>query len=667
MVYILGTYTTLEGQTTCVISTNTGQVKNANAKKLLGVTYDGRSSADFDAGAGVDPVGYHDPATGALLVSQWNRMPMTGVRYPANLVTYNWNWSYTVGPFQNRIAQPMGPGGNLSQKLQFGFDEFMSMVEAKGLSASDVQIMVNIYASVGQPDPATLAADWVEYCNTLYDNINPRGGTDWAAIRAATGRVQPYNVQIWNIGNEPWTGGEFGSSTAGADNYMAVASRIIDSMLAVDPTIKITIPAVGNGASSWNAEIMNANAPNPLLGKIYGLSPHAFYDTDAATPNPTPSQALTLISNVAATAASKGLKIIVGDHAHFAPNSDPDKAMRWEGALATADLLTGLCQISNIELANYWVYGNAKATWHPIRENANGSYTFMAAAQLYEAFYPYYHDESVTATIVNAVGGASVPNMRVAAFQQPANSQAAMIVVNTNTAVDNEIVAPSWNGLNLQAVKLLSAASLSQDTFTTTTVQPLPNGHYASPRSSILIFDFSASPLAVEYTNLMRAYPLNDEIVIEWGTASEDNCAFFEVEKSADVVHFQKIASVEGHGSDLNDHYYSVKDFSPLNGHNYYRIKQVDFDGKHNYSIIFSAFYKKNTIAIYPNPSHGIVHFISTDPIVKINVMDYSGRLVKAIDQIRDFIDIQELPPGLYTLYFLNKQNELFIKKVITY
>ncbi|MBK8703127.1 MAG: hypothetical protein IPN33_05585 [Saprospiraceae bacterium] len=201
------------------------------------------------------------------------------------------------------------------------------------------------------------------------------------------GHHAPYNIKMWNIGNEPWTNSEFGSTTTGANNYMAVASPIIDSMLTVDSTLHITIPLVGNSGSAWNAQIMNPNPPTPLLGRIYSVSPHSFYDNDPSTGNPNPAQVLSSFSNIANTANSMGIKVVVGDHAHEAPASDPDKGMRWEGALATGDALLGFSQISNIELANFWIYGNTATTWHPIRKNANGTYTMMATAQLYESFF----------------------------------------------------------------------------------------------------------------------------------------------------------------------------------------------------------------------------------------------------------------------------------------
>ncbi|MDZ4682731.1 MAG: T9SS type A sorting domain-containing protein [Saprospiraceae bacterium] len=656
---------TAASQGTCIVTVNPAQIVNPKASKLLGLTFDGRSSADSDASAAVVPVGYYNPVSGTMLTAVkplWDRVPMGGVRYPGNLVIYNWNWFYTIGPFASRTTQPMGQGGAFSQKLQFGFDEFMAMTLSKGIPSNEVQIMVNIYASVGQPNPAILAADWVEYCNAADDSSNLRGGTDWAHLRAIYGHPEPYNIRIWNIGNEPWSPMEFGISTAAADNYMAVASPIIDSMLAVDPGLHITIPAIGNAGSPWNAEIMNPLAPIPLLGRIYGISPHAFYDNDASTTNVAPSQVLTSFSTLAGVAAGKNLKIIAGDHAAFAPSADPDKAMRWEGALATGEYLLGISQIGNIELANFWIYGNTQAVWHPIRSNANGTYTLMAAAQLYESLFPYFYDQVLSSSIVNSIGGVAVPNTRVSAFQNTDQTKTSIIIINTSLANDNQIIPPALSGFLLQTSKLLSASSLSQDTFMTTSVAPLPNGNYQSPHASILILDYAATVLSVEYADPLRAYPVKAGIQVEWATAREANCDRFEVESSSDGTLFSKIKTVKGNGSTNAYHLYKITDTAPFNGLNYYWIKQIDFDGAFRYSKIIAASYEAFEISIYPNPSGDFLHFRTSEPIEQVEVVNTLGSLVKTILKPGSAIDIRDLPNGIYRLNFLDRNHRVLSK-----
>jgi len=73
---------------------------------------------------------------------------------------------------------------------------------------------------------------------------------------------------------------------------------------------------------------------------------------------------------------------------------------------------------------------------------------------------------------------------------------------------------------------------------------------------------------------------------IEWVTASETNCDYFEVEQSADGETWQKIGFIDGSGttSDMTEYEVVHRNFEPVI--NYYRLTQYDYDGN---SEIFSV------------------------------------------------------------------------------
>lgn len=76
--------------------------------------------------------------------------------------------------------------------------------------------------------------------------------------------------------------------------------------------------------------------------------------------------------------------------------------------------------------------------------------------------------------------------------------------------------------------------------------------------------------------------------LLEWQTASEQNNAGFDVEKSADGIRFTSIATIAGAGNSNQTLAYSYTDHNPTNGINYYRLKQTDFDGTSSYSSVQS-------------------------------------------------------------------------------
>ncbi len=464
-----------------------GTVVNADAQRLLGVTFEGRTSMRIGA-AGTTPAGLYDDATGALypgVAPLWNGFPLTGMRYPGNAVNQKWDWKGTIGPVAGRPLQQLSTNSP-AQRVVFGFDEYLAMAAARGVAMADIQVMIVIYPTPSAPDPAASAADWVEYANAPNDGSNVRGGTDWAAVRAANGHPAPYGIRIWNIGNEPWTTGEYNFNAA---PYITDVVPIIDAMKQADPTIRISIPALGTATSPWNAAILASTA---MTSRIWGLSPHYFY-SDAGGSGSV-AQGETGLRAVAAQAAAKGVAVVIGDHAHSIANTSDaaqaDLAMQWQGALTTASFLVMASQVGNVDRANYWIFGMPTAVWHPFRVNADGSYTKMALASLYELLQPVLLAQSLATTVTQTAPGTLA--VRAAAFRAADGKRLSIVTVNSDRTLDQVVAAAPPAGFTLTRARLATAASLDADTFTTTDVTPLAGGTWALPHASVLVLEFTS-------------------------------------------------------------------------------------------------------------------------------------------------------------------------------
>jgi len=75
---------------------------------------------------------------------------------------------------------------------------------------------------------------------------------------------------------------------------------------------------------------------------------------------------------------------------------------------------------------------------------------------------------------------------------------------------------------------------------------------------------------------------------LKWTTASEINNDYFVVEHSTNGVEWKNVASVDGAGNNFTELNYSVK-LPAGSGENYYRLKQIDFDGTYSYSTIIMS------------------------------------------------------------------------------
>lgn len=96
----------------------------------------------------------------------------------------------------------------------------------------------------------------------------------------------------------------------------------------------------------------------------------------------------------------------------------------------------------------------------------------------------------------------------------------------------------------------------------------------------------------------------SNSVLLNWQTVSETNNNYFAIERSANSSNgFKEIARVTSKGNSSQTQQYSSEDIAPLKGVNYYRLKQVDKNGKATTSkIVLVDFTNGAIIKLYPNP-----------------------------------------------------------------
>ena len=100
---------------------------------------------------------------------------------------------------------------------------------------------------------------------------------------------------------------------------------------------------------------------------------------------------------------------------------------------------------------------------------------------------------------------------------------------------------------------------------------------------------------------------------------------------------------------------YTFTDIQPLNGVNYYRLKQTDIDGRFTFSPVIrnSANGSGLIFSISPNPAKEVINIIYTGrkEAVTIRIYDAQGSLVKQQTQRNQLpvkVEINQLSAGLY-------------------
>ena len=196
---------------------------------------------------------------GPVLEQRLREVQVPLLRFPGGNLANRYHWNGIYPP--HAVSQGWD---NMSQPWAVDTAEFLTLCEA--LDAQPLMTVNHGFheygssATDGSLDAAVqLAADWVEYCNAPADGSNPGGGTDWAAVRAAEGRVEPWGVKYWEVGNEIYGAWTVGNEEADGAVYGVQYNAFHDAMKSVDPSIHLGICGhVGDAeARVWTGQVLS--------------------------------------------------------------------------------------------------------------------------------------------------------------------------------------------------------------------------------------------------------------------------------------------------------------------------------------------------------------------------------------------------------------------------
>lgn len=173
----------------------------------------------------------------------------------------------------------------------------------------------------------------------------------------------------------------------------------------------------------------------------------------------------------------------------------------------------------------------------------------------------------------------------------------------------------------------------------------------------------SSSALPVEFGNF-TATSDDRSIDLEWSTLGEINNEGFEIERSVDGSNFEKIAFERGNGTTNNSMQYNFTDQQPENGLNYYRLKQLDYDGQYAYSDIVAARVGNGSfteMALFPNPVIEDLHIYTETDNAKATIYNSLGEVIHSFNVVSKFtiIDMTPFNQGQYILVLQSGKEQI--------
>lgn len=200
----------------------------------------------------------------------------------------------------------------------------------------------------------------------------------------------------------------------------------------------------------------------------------------------------------------------------------------------------------------------------------------------------------------------------------------------------------------------------SDNSFWFTSNYTTTGGQWAT---SVVHFEVLESALPVSFVNFTAQKNIHNLITLNWSTANEHNNDYFSVERSANGISFSEIGRVPGTNNTQAQQYVYI-DKQPAAGNNFYRLRQVDKDGKFIYSKqVLINMDAASVVKLYPNPAAQTL-FIEGLPEEKntsITVYDMQGAVVfkKEITGINKYaLPVSSLQSGNY---IIKLSNDVFV------
>ena len=184
------------------------------------------------------------------VIAALKKMKIPILRWPGGCFADTYHWKDGIGPKDKRPTMVNRWWGGVTEDNSFGTHDFLNMCELLG---AEPYISGNVGSGTVQE-----LSDWVQYTNF-------KGSSPMSDLRAANGRVEPWKVKFWGIGNEAWGCGGNMRPEYYADEYRKYTTFMSDWGNSGG------LMRIASGASdadyNWTETLMK-NIPLDMLGGV---------------------------------------------------------------------------------------------------------------------------------------------------------------------------------------------------------------------------------------------------------------------------------------------------------------------------------------------------------------------------------------------------------------
>ena len=180
-----------------------------------------------------------------------------------------------------------------------------------------------------------------------------------------------------------------------------------------------------------------------------------------------------------------------------------------------------------------------------------------------------------------------------------------------------------------------------------------------------------SAPLPVELL-FFNAKLKEKSVLLNWSTASETNNAFFEVQRSRNNEVFETINIVNGAGNSTSVLSYADVDENPYDGISYYRLRQVDYDGKFSFSqsVAVNIGDSKSFDFVFASPDNAssiltLGYYSNVEESMEVLIIDAFGKKITSgfVSSVNGFnrneIRLPKIATAVYFVTLTNSSNSV--------
>lgn len=304
--------------------------------------------------------------------------------------------------------------------------------------------------------------------------------------------------------------------------------------------------------------------------------------------------------------------------------------------------------------SNTWANNIFKKTSGSIFTNANSGTTW--AGNIYQGTLGVTINSGMTATNPNlTINSDGYYGLSLSSPSNNANSSYPAIL-DIASIDDDPTLAFDISGQARPNIANQKDVGCDEYTTGTTTNKPLiladvGPSYMSNPVLPIKLVSFTASKN-------------KDKVELLWSTANEQNNSHFEIERSIDGLSFETLNKTTAAGNSTTFVNYFFVDKKPALGTNYYRLKQVDYDGKMTYSSIKFVIFNFESLFIQTTIVKDVLDVKTNDEKESTLVFyNNAGQKMLAIrGKGRQLVNVSNFPSGIYFIHNYDGEIVKFLK-----